>query len=245
MSRLAASSIKLSRVPGLTQQNCSQMKSSIVPMQIRPSWISSIVPSSVLHEYRQLFPDASFMNIVSGWVLHEYRQLFVNRERPASCRVQHPAPCTQDASCILHISVPWCISVLYPASIVSSLDGCILHWHCCTSLTWTALIHCSACGGHLFFQRILSIRWATDPTPTVHIPGTSPLRRCQSQYGIPTCKKIETHYRMFRNLHSECALSAGTRPTPNCSSNLIFLLLSCRLQTKILHGLFEFSSWYS
>ena len=100
--------------------NCSQM---------RPSWISSIVPRCVLHE----------------WVLHEYRQLFVNAS--ASGILLGPAPCTlhpgcvlhqsctipdASASCILHESVPGCIS-----------DGCILHWHCCPwlELPWFIVLH--------------------------------------------------------------------------------------------------------
>ena len=44
-----------------------------------------------------------------------------------------------------------------------------------------------------------------------------------AQYGTPTCRKISTHERMFRNLPSECAPNAGIRPIPNCSSCLTSL----------------------
>ena len=76
------------------------------------SWTcpAGIVPGCVLHEYRQLFADASFMNIANcsqmcplWWVLHEYCQLFVNAL--ASGILPGPAPCTLHPGCVLHQSL--------------------------------------------------------------------------------------------------------------------------------------------
>ena len=88
------------------------------------SWIcpAGIVPGCVLHEYRQLFAAASFMNIANcsqmrpswispivprcvlyEWVLHEYCQLFVNAS--ASGILPGPAPCTLHPGCVLHQSL--------------------------------------------------------------------------------------------------------------------------------------------
>ena len=132
---LPASSIKI--------VTCSwACPAEIIPMQMRPSWISSIVHSSVLHEYHQLFPDASFMNIVSGWVLHEYRQLFVNRQRPASCRVQHPAPRMRPASYMevsLGTSVFFILHQLLAAWMdASCIDTAARPW---LELPWFIVLH--------------------------------------------------------------------------------------------------------
>ena len=100
----------------------------------------------------KLFPAASFMNIaiIPTCVLHVHclrmNPAWISStvcKSSASGILPGPAPCTQDASCMLHGSVPGCISVLYPASIVSSLDGCILHWHCCPwlELPWFIVLH--------------------------------------------------------------------------------------------------------
>ena len=116
--------------------NCSQQRSS---------WISPIIPRCVLHEHcLRMSPAWISSTVCKSWASGIL-------SGPAPCTL-HPAPRMRpasitvpdaSASCILHISVPGCISVLYPASIVSSLDGCILHWRCCPwlELPWFIVLH--------------------------------------------------------------------------------------------------------
>ena len=86
-------------------------------------------------------------------------------------------------------------------------------------------------------QKILSICWATAPTPAVHILGTSTLRICQSSMEPLPAEK----YKHTRGC-LECAPGTGTRPTPSYSSYSTFLLCQNTDYTstfvKIVHGLY-------
>ena len=71
------------------------------------------------------------------------------------------------------------------------------------------------------------------------------------EYASPTYfQKMPTHYRMSRNLPSECAPNAGIRPIPNYSMQLFDiaelserrLYLDLCTMFKIVHGLFNFPS---
>ena len=63
-----------------------------------------------------------------------------------------------------------------------------------SDLSWTAHVEfiCSRASGTTV-QKILSICWATDPTPAIHILGTSTLRICQlSMESLPAAKYKHT-----------------------------------------------------
>ena len=112
-----------------------------------------------------------------------------------------------------------------------------------SDLSWTAHVEfiCSRASGTTV-QKILSICWATDPTPAIHILGTSTLRICQlSMESLPAakykhtggCSKICPH-KHWDQAYSQL-LQLFNIPLSECR-----LYLNLCTMFKIVPWLFEF-----
>ena len=98
-----------------------------------------------------------------------------------------------------------------------------------TDLSWTAHVE-SVCSkarkllGLLYRKYVLSICWTTDPTPVVHIPGTSTLRICQSSMESLPADKYK-HTRGGSEICPQDVLQAmGSSLLPTAPAILAFLL---------------------